>query len=256
MITYTGLGRNGRLGNQMFQIASSIGIAKKNNHSYCFPEWRYSSYFATSIPQCELKNIKPLYKINIDNFHYKEINISDDINSIIDIGGYLQTEKYFIDCKKDINSYFQPNDIINCYIDSKYTDLFKHTTCSIHIRRTDYINLQQHHPLCTLNYYQSAIGKINDKSIKFVVFSDDINWCKNAFRDNKFYFVEGEEDIIDLFIMSRCKHNIIANSSFSWWGAWLNNNPEKKIIAPKVWLGERYNHLNQGDLIPDEWQRI
>jgi hypothetical protein len=84
------------------------------------------------------------------------------------------------------------------------------------------------------------------------VFSDDINWCKQNLSFPKMQFVEGQDNIEDLWFMSLCSNNIIANSSFSWWGAWLNNNPEKKVIAPKNWFGQ-YANINSSDIVPETW---
>ena len=89
-----------------------------------------------------------------------------------------------------------------------------------------------------------------------LVFSDDIKWCKDNFTEGPFIFVGGGEDYIDLHLMSKCKNNIIANSSFSWWGAWLNNNENKRVIAPKDWFGSSNSHLNTDDLIPGDWEII
>ena len=89
----------------------------------------------------------------------------------------------------------------------------------------------------------------------FIIFSDDIKWCKNNFIGDKFTFIEGEKDYIDLWLMSLCNHNIIANSSFSWWGAWLNQNPNKKVIAPINWFGPE-KKLNPKDIYCKNWIKI
>ena len=91
--------------------------------------------------------------------------------------------------------------------------------------------------------------------ITYLIFSNDIEWCKKNFIGNQFIFIEGEKDYIDLWLMSLCKNNIIANSSFSWWGAWLNTNSDKKVITPKNWFGPAINHSTQ-DLIPEKWFMI
>ena len=112
------------------------------------------------------------------------------------------------------------------------------------------MNLPNHHPACNLGYYKEAI-KLMDVN-KFIVFSDDMSWCKENFVGDEFIFMENNSDYIDLWLMSLCDNNIIANSSFSWWGAWLNQNPNKKVIAPKKWFGPAINH-NTKDLIPESW---
>jgi hypothetical protein len=120
-------------------------------------------------------------------------------------------------------------------------------------------NANAHHGTCTLDYYHEAI-KIMKEKIKnpyFFIFSDDIPWVKENLKiDGDAFFITGKKikDHEEMFLMSRCKHNIIANSSFSWWGAWLNNNPEKIVIAPKRWFNNE--KINTSDLVPDNWLRI
>ena len=90
----------------------------------------------------------------------------------------------------------------------------------------------------------------------FVVFSDDIKWCKENFIGNNFYFVENEKDYIEMYLMSSCNNNIISNSSFSWWSAWINENENKKIIGPKNWFGPSLSNISDRDIIPLEWIKI
>jgi hypothetical protein len=111
---------------------------------------------------------------------------------------------------------------------------------------------KDHHPICDIQYYQNAIDNF-DNDVIFLVFSDDINYAKKTFTENKYTIIENEKDYIDLYLMTMCKSNIIANSSFSWWGAWLNNNTNKKVIAPKKWFGESLKENNIKDLIPENW---
>jgi hypothetical protein len=174
------------------------------------------------------------------------------------LDGYWQNELYFKDIEKTIRSDFQfvrPIDERNKNI----AELIKNSnSVSIHIRRGDYINNQLYSGICTEDYYQKAIRFINAKlkNKTFFVFSDDIQWCKSHFNSDNFHFVQGNEgtnSYKDMQLMSYCKHNIIANSSFSWWGAWLNNNLGKIVIAPERWLNVGYSTK---DLIPEEWIKI
>ena len=125
-------------------------------------------------------------------------------------------------------------------------------TVSLHVRRTDYVNLQNYHPIAAIQYYKDALDLIEHD--KVVVFSDDINWCKKNFKFNNMVFIEGNSNIEDLYLMSMCNNNVIANSSFSWWAAWLNKNEYKKIVAPKVWFGPAAP--SDKDIIPDTWIKI
>jgi hypothetical protein len=134
---------------------------------------------------------------------------------------------------------------------------------SLHIRRGDYVSNKstlQFHGLLEMDYYLQAISQIKEKekAIELFVFSDDLAWCQSHLNlSEKIHFVDvnSKRDFhFDLFLMSHCKHNIIANSSFSWWGAWLNKNSEKIVIAPKKWLAD--TSVNTKDIIPSTWIQI
>lgn len=131
----------------------------------------------------------------------------------------------------------------------------------MHIRRGDYVanpKIAAYHGVCGMNYYQKAVQIIKEKITNptFFIFSDDINWAKENFKGDEYYFVSNKEikETEDLILMSLCKHNIIANSSFSWWGAWLNKNHEKTVIAPRHWLNIKKDIA--GKVLPDSWIKI
>jgi hypothetical protein len=250
----------GGLGNQMFQYAIGRHLSSKYNTKFFLDD----NFFNTSNRKLSLDNfkntiidtninsiqtIKPFKKID-DNFQYKDIENPIDINYYLD--GYWQSEKYFEESSDLIRNDFQTNEktleIIN------KTPLLDSNTISIHIRRTDYITSNGYHPVQSLDYYKEAIKLIGDYDYIFV-FSDDIDWCKNNLNFRDMIFMENMSEIEDLFIMSKCKNNIIANSSFSWWGAWLNENKQKKVIAPKLWFGQQVS-LNTLDIIPKNWIKL
>ena len=171
--------------------------------------------------------------------------------------GYFQSEKYFIDYKKEIREYFTLKQDLVKKLKEKFKNILSNS-CSLHIRRGDYLNLQEFHPVLDLEYYNSAIKKIynsSTKNINFLIFSDDLDWCKNNIRieSKTLNFIKQNDEILDLFLMSFCENNIIANSSFSWWGAWLNENENKKIVTPKKWFGDNYTQNNTKDLYCDKW---
>ena len=130
---------------------------------------------------------------------------------------------------------------------------------ALHVRRTDYVDNSKNHPLCKLNYYKAALKHFNDER-NVIVFSDDPKWChqQQLFSDDRFIISENADNRVDLCLMSLCKDFIIANSSFSWWGAWLSSNKDKKVIAPVQWFGKTgyTKDHNTKDLIPNEWTRI
>jgi hypothetical protein len=138
-------------------------------------------------------------------------------------------------------------------LSKKYGDVLSLNTCSIHVRRGDYIGLQNFHPVQPVSYYEEAVKIVGDDK-HFLIFSDDINWCKEnfTFLKNK-TFVLNNLDYEDLYLMSMCKNNIISNSTFSWWGAWLNRNENKQVIIPSKWFGISYSHLNTNDLYCEGW---
>jgi hypothetical protein len=111
-----------------------------------------------------------------------------------------------------------------------------------------------YHPVQPISYFYNAIQAIGDYN-KLYVFSDEIEWCKTNLNFDRMVFMEGRNGIEDMRLMGFCKHNIISNSSFSWWAAWLNQDPSKIVVAPKLWFGPQAN-LNTSDIIPDEWITI
>jgi hypothetical protein len=179
------------------------------------------------------------------------------------LNGYFQSEKYFIEFEDEIREMFSESEETTEYIDTKYGKLFdsKQLT-SIHVRRGDYKKYPEHHPILKLQYYKNAINKfIKQGKSSFLVFSDDLDWCRKNFtgpffKDIEIIYSNNEFDYIDMYLMSRCKNNIIANSSFSWWAAWLNNNNGKTVIAPNKWFGRALKSHDISDLLPGKWRRI
>lgn len=177
------------------------------------------------------------------------------------IEGYWQTKKYFESYADEIRESFRfkLDDFKNPELINKIENS---NSISIHIRRGDFAThkaTNNFHGICGSDYYLKAIEEISQKkeNANFFVFSDDIEAAKELLKNCKnTYFVDENSSAnshFDMMLMSRCKHHIIANSTFSWWGAWLNTNPDKTIIAPAQWFA---NGLSDSDLIPSEWLRI
>ena len=150
---------------------------------------------------------------------------------------YLQDEKYFAESSEDIKKWYGQ-------------DIFFLPYVSIHIRRGDYVDNSFYTNLDDTDYYERAIELFPFD--KFVVFSDDIEFAKTKFKGDRFSFYEGKDEIDDFNTMASCKDNIIANSSFSWWAAYLNPNPGKKVVAPKDWYTDGVERTKA----PDGWLRI
>lgn len=238
----------GRLGNQLFQMATTICYASKNKLPYCIPKYTVSlthfpKYFDVK-PCCnELpKNLKTYHE---QKHSYTEILPQDNIV----LNGFFQSEKYFAECRDQILEAFG------------FSWHLRKGVVSIHLRRGDYLILQDKHPPVSREYIANAIEFMIGRGFnKFRVYSDDIPFCKvefnlfrGVFNDCEFEFSEGRNVIDDLQDMSCCEHNIISNSTYSWWAAWLNRNPNKIVYAPKIWFGPGNAHLDDKDIIPENW---
>lgn len=251
----------GGMGNQLFQWAAARSYAYDNNIDYKFE----ISFFFTQNLRYPKLNEFPNIKFEIanqfdaqgknmiiinDDFRYKEFEKINQ-NEILLLNGYWQSEKYFIKNREVIL-----NDLFNeeRYSKLKNTPFLDYDVTSLHIRRTDYINSNGYHPVQTLDYYKNAIDEIGDYDYLFV-FSDDIDWCRSNLNFKNMIFMTGFSDVEDLYLMSMCRNNIIANSSFSWWGAWMNKNKNKKVIAPSKWFGDHVN-INQNDIVPETWIKL
>lgn len=245
MITFSKLGKYGRLGNQLFQVAAVLGYAHKYNTSYFLPKWEYAKYFKHNF-NTQNRRVHNIWRE--PDFTYSPI----PAKSNLDLEGYFQSEKYFEGV--DIKKYFEPREDFETVIEDRYGDLFTKETCSVHVRRGDYLNLKDYHYNLDLSYYINAIDRFDYENTRFVIFSDDIRWCKEHFDKHNSIFIEGNSDLVDMWLMSKCNHNIIANSSFSWWGSYLNQNPDKKVIAPTKdkWFGPMMNKSVE-DLYLKNW---
>jgi hypothetical protein len=244
----------GGLGNYLFQIGAASSLAHNNNTNATFDfnnahqiHKNINLYTDTILRNINTETPTTEYSFTeAGDFTYNEIPYKENLV----LGGYFQSEKYLN--REHILQLYKIDDISKKHIDDTYGDIF-HNTVSIHIRRGDYLNRQHSHPIQSMGYYNKAMGYFSD--CKFVIFSDDIPWCKANFIGDNFMFIDGNEDYIDLYMMAMCKHNIIANSSFSWWGAYLNTNETKKVIAPKEWFGAAKS-ISSDNIISSEWISI
>tara|TARA_R110000824_G_scaffold56198_5_gene154047 strand:- start:207 stop:986 length:780 start_codon:yes stop_codon:yes gene_type:complete len=252
----------GGLGNQMFQYAYAKNLSLVNNTDFYLDTSFYDNQIGVT-PRTFTLNKFPNVSLNLslptsmpplttikDNFLYNPNEIPKN-NSFLD--GYWQSEKYFKKSKNTIIKDFSPNTTTIKTLITKYPQI-TNNTISLHIRRTDYLNSNGYHPVQTIDYYENAIDILGEYDNIFI-FSDDVEWCKNNLSFDSMVFVEGNSDVEDLWLMSLCKNHIIVNSSFSWWGAYLNTSKNKKVIAPSNWFGLGVN-IDTNDIVPDEWCRI
>lgn len=171
--------------------------------------------------------------------------------------GYYQCEKYFSHVRSQILADFTLRVPLNAQNRQMLDKIKSVNSVSIHVRRGDYVQLQDSYYLCDAQYYNAAIEYISARvdNPHFFIFSDDIDWVRDNLKlDCNHTFVDindGDTGYFDIELMKNCKHNIIANSSFSWWGAWLNNNHDKICVAPQKWFVKK-----QTDIIPQSWIKI
>tara|TARA_R110002051_G_scaffold227193_2_gene289640 strand:- start:139 stop:876 length:738 start_codon:yes stop_codon:yes gene_type:complete len=244
----------GGLGNQLFQWAASQSAKVKHN-TECYYEidyftqkhgWKFELLeFNIEEPKVLEQNLFALPVVG-DNFRHKELPDNCFLH------GYWQSEKYFEEIKENIKKQLEMSeekkyDILNLY------PFMKDETISLHVRRGDYLKASHVHPCQTLGYYDKAVDLTRKSDTNILIFSDDIEWCKENFKYPNIHFSQNQTNITDLYAMSLCSHNIIANSSFSWWGAWLNNNPSKRVVAPSNWFADG---THSGDIVPEGWTAI
>ena len=212
----------GGLGNMLFVIAASSALAWRNNdESHYF----LNDHYGLCHRHPTLYKDTIFRKLNIAEsstsgtryeytaLKYKKIPYSNSMK----VHGYFQSEKYFKDYSKEIKNLFCMPEVTLNYLKSKYKNILDSNTLSIHVRRGDYLNYPHIHPVCDVSYYQKGLENIKDIQ-NILVFSDDISWCKNNLNfPYPTHYIE-ETDVTELWLMSLCKHNIIANSTFSWWG--------------------------------------
>ena len=264
MLAFNKLGKLGRLGNQMFQYASLRGIAARRGYDFGIPpssfrnEWTDHQLFQVfDLPNLLRQNIRYL-----DNgyapeagesfFHFDELLFNQCPNDVSLIG-YFQSEKYFLHIKDSIKEDFTFKEEILKPCQEMISSLDK--PISLHVRRTDYLTNSANHYNLQLDYYEEALSKF-DSDRTVVVFSDDPKWCmeQDLFSSDRFLVSENQSNYVDLCLMTLCSDHIIANSSFSWWGAWLANT--STVIAPNNWFGPNNANKETKDLIPESWTRI
>ena len=170
--------------------------------------------------------------------------------------GYWQSYKYFINIESAIRKQFCFSQVLSSKNEAVKKWMLNSNSVSLHVRLGDYVNNSVYSNICTSDYYNKAIDMIQSKVSEpiFFIFSDDTTWCKNNLQIpccNIIDWNNNEESYWDMYLMTCCKHNIIANSSFSWWGAWLNTTPGKIVVAPGKWIND--NRVQISDIIPSDW---
>ena len=279
MIGYNRLGCNGRLGNQMFQYAALRGIADKRGYEWKIPpeDYQHTANYGL-FETFKMSNVK---EENIGFVNGQSVQENDhcfisefftECPDDISLDGFFQTEKYFNHISDQIRQdyTFKKGYLEPC---KQYIDSLDKPPIFLHVRQADNIGREQFHPILPISYFEECLQEFPEDTPCFV-FTDDLAWCKSQdyFKQDRFLFNENVQRYsyvsmdglgkmqntllpqVDLCLMSLCSGAIIANSSFSWWGAWLQND-RGKVIAPdpKKWFGTSMTHLDTSDIIPERW---
>lgn len=249
----------GGMGNQLFQKAYGIALDAKGydvqyDVSQLVPnthrEYSLDGFASdTRLGQGE----EPV--VSEDGMRYQERYMNPP--ETCTLVGYWQTEQYFKNVipkvLRDFRFRFPMRSLAEHWLDE-----IRHSCCDsafLHVRRQDYVGLQQVHGMPSIQYYLDAV-KVLPAHTAVYVFSDDISWCREAFADYRFHFIEGTNKFEDLQLMKACKHAILANSSFSWWGAWLGDDQENRtVIAPKRWFNPTAG-IDDTDIVPTRWRKM
>jgi len=259
----------GGLGNNLFRIATAHAYCLKNNKKLLCDvsdkqssHGRFSDFYENIFRKLNLVDNTPnIIEYKHDGFEFSDIpNIPHDLK----LNGLFQNEKYFVNYRDEILNLFEIDDDSLNFINDNYGNLLNEDTCSLHVRRGDYLFVSNILPVLDVDYYKKSVDEMGNDKL-YVICSNDINWCKHnlGFIKNKIFVTK--QPHIDLYLMSMCKNNIIGNSSFSWWSAWLNKNDNKKVIGPEIWFGPGINEwlLNNfntrtlvNEIIPLTWQKI
>ena len=272
----------GGLGNQIFQIFATIAYSIKSKNKFqflaqetlgggsCTLRYTFWNTFFSSLKPFLITSLPPVNVIRENGFTFQELPVNSMINTNVLIHGYFQSEKYFKEQYEMIcrligleKSKQTVLDVLNL----RKEDL--NNTISMHFRLGDYKKLAYFHPIATPQYYENELNhfkrKFPDNTFKILYFCEDedanevqltINNLENNFPDYKFERANNTlPDWQQMLYMSLCSHNIIANSSFSWWGAYFNTKLDKVICYPSVWFGQTAN-IDTKDLCPHDWVKI
>ena len=259
------LGRLGQLGNQMFQYAALFAIARRRGYGFCIPpaivvdqyrEQRLQQAFvlpgaATIAFHAGAPVVRPR------SFAF-DPELAHGCPDHVDLVGYFQSERWFESEAAQVRAEFAFHPAILGPCQAAIAALGPQVI-GLHVRRGDFVVKSESFPPCGADYYARALERM-PAALPVMVFSDDLDWCRAqpVFSGDRFHFSDGRSASQDLCLMSLCRHHVIANSSFSWWGAWLAGREGQVVVAPKRWFGETGHTaaLDTRDLVPERWARV
>ncbi len=271
----------GQTGNQMFQIATTMAMALDNNDTYLIPEYSVNRQL-WPLHYRQLPKLTPEDRAKVEYTHreprdFCHHHIPYHPNMLLH--GYFQSEKYFAHRRREVIDLFKQEwkPDINVWSELKSS----HILVGVHVRRGDYLQHStkfmsptgewlekaMHEMIKQLHYRgddhsPSNQGPAFSRGIVFIFFSDDIQWCRDQFGDKlkpfniPINYSDGRSALDEMALLASMEHQIISASTFGWWGAWMNENPDKLVIAPRVWFGPDNSHLNYKDVIPTTWIKM
>lgn len=259
----------GGLGNQMFQYAFGKALEAEKNKVFFDLDWFKKNHKETTPRNFDLSHFNVniakaqfWHKLFCRNIKEKQANIYEpklkEQKGNLIFSGYFQTEDYFKNIRSKLLTDFSLKESLNEKNQDILLQIKQKNSVSLHVRRGDYVKLAHIYGVCDEKYYNQAVQYIQNQITEphFFLFSDDVEWVRNNIVLNSPYTIvdinNGEQGFFDLELMKNCSHNIIANSSFSWWGAWLNQNPNKIVVSPEKWFADG----RPSDIICKDWVKI
>ncbi len=236
------------MGNFLFQAACALAYAWKHKLEFSLPnstkDPKSNPIYLQHLVNPKWNDMQPAVRIEEQSHCFQIIPFREQWrhqNIILD--GYWQSEKYFCDYRERILEAFG-------YENEQWKGIV-----SLHVRRGDYLTLTKKHPSVSVEWMVRAMALFPGSH--FMFFSDDMPWCKQTFQHRKdVSFSDKHNEEKDLVAMSHCEHHICSASTFSWWGAWLNRNPDKRVVFPNNWFVPGYKGLQVQDIIPERWEKL
>lgn len=273
MIGMNKLGQKGRLGNQLFQYAALVGIAKNKGYDFCIPDHSQAPWFDQEINGSIITvyhQLQHLFEMNHLDGRYGEVDgleidvhqaefckeLFDECPDNASLHGHFESYHYFENAEEELRKDLVVREHLLDAASKFHKDNSTQNPVCVSVRRGDYIKLQDHHPPCTESYYRECMEKLG-KDRQYIITSDDIEWCKTIFVGNNFVFNDVIPDGIykphfDFAVGTLCDDFIIANSTFSWWIAWVGGKKDKQVFIPDPWFGPALSHIDsEGYYKPD-----
>lgn len=270
-VTFAKIGEYGRLGNQLFQIAATIGIAETHGYNWGFYENLDRSAAGRLFAlRGQLRNERVTVHYQEQQGTYYDVSLPKLRGSdVLALGGYFQDRKYFERSLVTLGKYLQlPEELLEV-VRETVPEVESDFSVALHVRRGDYVELQALYNVLDVNYYIRALKLLQTRIDTIIIVSDDIPWCKEHLESvlpHRLVYSPFQDELQDFALLHLARTLVIANSSFSWWAAFLkhvslrstSNSTVDRVFAPALWynLSGAFAHLNHDDFLPDEWTRV